>query len=135
MAELRHDSLDLLNIAIDYIKDRYVENRHHVVCALIASDHIYMASHLDTVGGLDICAEPIALSNALAEGHENFEMLVTVAWNGNEDTKPWVITPCGNCRQILSEYAPELQVIVDDIDLKTVSAHDLLPHPYVKRSM
>ena len=133
MAALPLNAPDLFNAAVGYIKDRYVESRHHVVCALISNGQLYMASHLDTVGGLDVCAEPIALSNALSEGNENFEMLVTVAWDGQESTKPWVITPCGNCRQILSEYAPDLRVIVNESDLKTVLARDLLPYPYVKR--
>lgn len=132
MAELKNNAVNLLNTATRYIKERYVQNRHHVVCALVANGQVYMASHLDTVGGLDICAEPIALSNALSEGNEDFELLVTVAWDGKDTTKPWVITPCGNCRQILSEYAPTLQVIVNDTDLTSISAQKLLPYPYIK---
>lgn len=132
MAEPQQDVSDLLNTAISYIKDKYVANRHHVVCALVANGKTYMASHLDTVGGLDVCAEPIALSNAMADGNEDFEMLVTVAWDGNSDSTPWVITPCGNCRQVLNEYTPTLKVVIDDT-LKFTLVRDLLPYPYVKR--
>lgn len=129
------DSASLLSAARAYVKQHYVQNQHHASCMLVAGAKTYPASHLDTVGGLDICAEPIALSNAIADGQTEFTKLVTVMWNGNEQTEPWIITPCGNCRQILVEYAPDLNVLVQgETDIEELSAADLLPRPYVKRA-
>ena len=126
------DHTKLVEDVIAYARSRYEPNRHHVVCVLATSRKLYRASHLDTSGGLDICAEPIALSNAISGGDEDFVSLISVAWNGNDSVEPWVITPCGNCRQILSEYAPSLRVIIDKGTLETVTVAELLPHPYSK---
>ena len=123
----------LLTVASDSIKKHYVENRHHVACALSANNRQYIAYHLDTEGGLDICAESVALSNALADGNSDAQALVTVAWTGDKDIEPWVITPCGNCRQILAEYAPNLVIALDDSLKRFSLASELLPEPYVKR--
>ena len=40
-----------------------------------------------------------------------------------------VITPCGNCRQLLIEYCPDIKVILNDYDnnLVKVGIKDLLP--------
>ena len=126
------DHAKLLEDAIAYTMARYEPNRHHVICVLATGRKLYRASHLDTSGGLDVCAEPIALSNAISEGDEDSVSLISVAWDGNDDTEPWVITPCGNCRQILSEYAPNLRVIIDGDTLETATIAELLPYPYSK---
>jgi cytidine deaminase len=41
------------------------------------------------------------------------------------------MSPCGNCRQLLLDYAPGLMVIlaVDGV-VKKAAARDLLPGPY-----
>lgn len=51
--------------------------------------------------GLTCCAERIALFKALTEGHRDFTAMALVS-----PTDP-VFKPCGACRQLLAEYAPE----------------------------
>ena len=78
-----------------------------------------------------ICAERAAVGAAVALGHREFThlMLVTEA----EDPSP----PCGLCRQVLVEFAPELQVT----SRTTLGAEarwslgDLLPHPFTPQSL
>lgn len=58
--------------------------------------------------GLTCCAERIALFKALTEGHRDFVAIAVAArCEGGA-------TPCGACRQLLSEYAPHATVLVVD---------------------
>ncbi len=79
--------------------------------------------------GLTCCAERIALFKALTDGKKNFIATAVVA---RCDGGPM---PCGACRQLLREYAPDAQVFVaDSDDLKSVKAftvRDLLPSAFV----
>ena len=78
--------------------------------------------------GLTCCAERIALFKALTDGHKNFVAVAVVArWDGGP-------MPCGACRQLLAEYAPDAKVFVaDSDDLKTVrtfNVRGLLPRAF-----
>lgn len=126
--ELSNRDMQLMQSASDFITKNYKKGRHHVACALRNGNKDYFSLHLDTKG-FDVCAEPIAISNALIEGHGQFESIVSVIMGQSGDVK--VIAPCGNCRQILYEYAPNVSVIVPDGEsYKKVNAKSLLPYPY-----
>ena len=79
--------------------------------------------------GLTCCAERIALFKALTDGRKNFIAVAVVA---RCDGGPM---PCGACRQLLREYAPDAKVfIADSDDLKKVKAftvRGLLPSAFV----
>ncbi len=76
--------------------------------------------------GLTMCAERVAMFKAVTEGHRSFRRLAVVA----DTDRP--TTPCGACRQVLWEFAGNLEVIL--ADLHGVRAKhelkDLLPHPF-----
>ena len=58
--------------------------------------------------GMTCCAERVALFKALTEGRRDFKAIAVVArMDGGA-------TPCGACRQLLAEYAPDAQVYVAD---------------------
>jgi cytidine deaminase len=79
--------------------------------------------------GLTCCAERIALFKALTDGKRNFIAVAVVA---RCDGGPM---PCGACRQLLREYAPEAKVLVaDSDDLKTIrsfTVKKLLPSAFM----
>ncbi len=56
--------------------------------------------------GLTNCAERTAVFKAVSEGYRQFDAIAIAA-----DQIAW---PCGACRQVLNEFAPELLVIVAD---------------------
>ena len=62
--------------------------------------------------GLTICAERVAMFKALSEGHRDFRRLVVVA-----DT-PEPTPPCGACRQILWEFAGDIEVVLANLDAR-----------------
>lgn len=128
---LYKDITILIEQTKQFLKDHYKQDRHHVACALLTADKIYFGLHLDT-SGYDICAEPIAISNALIAGETDFITLTAVYWDGNDSHEPILVSPCGDCRQMLIEYAPHLRVIVEGQEgPETITIEELLPHAYV----
>ena len=82
--------------------------------------------------GLTCCAERIALFKALTDGKKHFTAIAIVA---RCDGGPM---PCGACRQLLAEYAPDARVFVaDSDDLKSAKAftvRKLLPSAFVLKN-
>lgn len=75
--------------------------------------------------GLTCCAERIALFKALTEGKNDFVAVAVVA---RCDGGPM---PCGACRQLLREYAPNAKVFIADSDslkrIRRFTVKGLLP--------
>jgi cytidine deaminase len=96
-----------------------------VGAALLAADgKIYGGCNVENVSyGLTICAERAAVFAAAAAGQREFQLLAIASAGG--------VTPCGACRQVLAEFAPELPIVLVDADRPTefveVSLRDLLP--------
>jgi cytidine deaminase len=79
--------------------------------------------------GLTVCAERVAVFKAISEGARKFRRVAIAA-----DTET-LTPPCGACRQILWEYAGEVEVILANLGGET-SRHrlaDLLPLPFDAR--
>lgn len=79
--------------------------------------------------GLTCCAERVALFKALTSGKRDFIAVAVVA------RAPGGPMPCGACRQLLAEYAPDARVwVADSRDLKKnreFSVRELLPRAFV----
>lgn len=58
--------------------------------------------------GLTVCAERVALIKALSEGAREFRRLAVVAQSAT------LTPPCGACRQLLWEYAGDLEIVLAD---------------------
>lgn len=72
-----------------------------------------------------ICAERTALVKAVSEGARQFDLLVVATANGG--------TPCGICRQMLSEFAPALRIVTVDFDGQVqhdLTLAELLPYSF-----
>ena len=58
------------------------------------------------------------------------EILAVVAVGVKHDSYP-VMSPCGNCRQLLYDYAPDCMVIIKhDGKIVKTKARDLIPDAY-----
>ena len=79
--------------------------------------------------GLTMCAERVAMFKALSDGHSRFRRVAVVA--DTEDPTP----PCGSCRQILWEFAGDIEVILANLRRETARHRmsELLPLPFDAR--
>jgi len=79
--------------------------------------------------GLTCCAERVALFCALTSGRREFAAVAVVA------RAPGGPMPCGACRQLLAEYAPQARVYVADSDdlnrFREFTVAELLPSAFV----
>jgi cytidine deaminase len=80
--------------------------------------------------GLTCCAERVALFHALTSGKRDFIAVAVVA------RAPGGPMPCGACRQLLAEYAPNAKVwMADSKKLKSIkefTVKKLLPAAFVE---
>jgi len=79
--------------------------------------------------GLTCCAKRMALFKTLTEGEDDFTAMAVVApVDGGA-------MPCGACRQLLAEYAPNAKVWVADSrslrNIKEFSVRELLPAAFL----
>jgi cytidine deaminase len=78
--------------------------------------------------GLTVCAERVAVGRAVAEGKRGFRA-IAVATDASA-----AVTPCGACRQVLMEFAPDLKVVTEGLESRHVrSLRELLPEPFEVR--
>jgi cytidine deaminase len=77
------------------------------------------------------CAERVAVGAAIARGLREFVALAVVT----ESTEP--TPPCGVCRQVLMEFAPELPVLSATLGGAEArwSVSELLPHAFTPTSL
>lgn len=118
----------LVDTAVKAAQNAYAPYSHYSVgAALRAADGtIYSGCNVENASyPASICAERTALVKAVSEGQRQFEAIVVVTRNGG--------FPCGICRQMLYEFAPQLQVIIADLNgeiLHDGRLSDLLPHGF-----
>ena len=76
--------------------------------------------------GLAICAETLAVASAVSQGLTDFEEIAIAT----EDSEP--TPPCGACRQVLNEFAPNIKVSSYTRDGKEAvwTLEELLPHAF-----
>jgi len=77
--------------------------------------------------GLAICAETLAMAYAVSQGLTEFDEIAIAT----DDTEP--TPPCGACRQVLNEFAPNIKVSSYTRDGKEAvwTLDELLPHAFV----
>jgi cytidine deaminase len=103
-------------------------SKFQVGAALLTADgEIIRGANVESASyGLSCCAERVALFKALTDGHENFTAIAIASPGG--------AAPCGACRQLLAEYAPQAVVILIDSnspEAPTSTTMDaLLPHAF-----
>ena len=90
---------------------------------LTKSGKVYTGCNIENSSyGLTNCAERTAVFKAVSEGDKEFEEMVIYADSSN------LPTPCGACRQVLSEFGAELKItIISNKEQMETSISELLP--------
>jgi len=106
----------------------YAPYSHYPVGAAVlsASGKVFTGVNIENAAyPTGICAERVAVFKGVSEGEKSFTAVAVVTTNGG--------TPCGSCRQVLSEFSNAMLVIIGDsvgnyIRESTLSA--LLPEAF-----
>lgn len=128
--ELTNDDKILIDKALLVLRKNYDDGvYHHTVGAALRTKDgkIYCGVNCDCIHGS--CAEFIAIGSAITAGEREFDTIVAV----RETAPNKLVPPCGNCRQMLFEYSPDIKVILNDENGEMIKTDikDLLPLPYV----
>jgi cytidine deaminase len=103
-------------------------SKFRVGAALQTADgRVFLGCNVENASlGLSICAERAAVWKAVSEGVHDFVAIAVTAGRGRG------AAPCGACRQVLHEFAPELRVLWRDRGGRVVETNlgKMLGHPF-----
>jgi cytidine deaminase len=129
LLQLDAEDYSLVQAAQDVLERNYHPVRHTVGAAVLCpSGRTFTGINVEACG-YGPCAEPIAIGAAFSHGERDIIAIVAVC--KKEDHYP-ILSPCGNCRQLLVDYAPDALVILDyDGQIGKTAARNLLPAAYL----
>jgi cytidine deaminase len=118
--------LELIEAARRAREKAYVPySRFPVGAALLTEDgSLYTGCNIENASyGLANCAERTAMFKMVSDGHHRFSIIAVIA-----DTEG-PVSPCGACRQVMSEFGPDARVILTNLkgDVQNTSVRELLP--------
>jgi cytidine deaminase len=107
-------------------------SRYAVGAALLtAKGVIYTGVNIENAAyPAGICAERVAVFKAVSEGERAFQAIAVVTSNGG--------SPCGSCRQVLSEFGLETVVLIADVEgaiRHEMSVAELLPGSFGSKDL
>ena len=126
---------ELMSMAKQASYNAYVPySRFQVGAALECEDGtVYTGCNVENAAlGSTICAERTAMLKAVSEGHRDDWQTIAIAGRGEDYC--W---PCGSCRQMLYEFAPDLKILVarGDGEFVVTTLAQLLPHGFGPKSL
>jgi cytidine deaminase len=97
----------LISAAIETRNNAYAGYSNYLVGAalLSANGQVFFGANVENaVYPLTICAERAAVASAVSQGERKFVAIAVVTKDGG--------SPCGSCRQVLSEFGQDILVII-----------------------
>jgi len=126
--------IEALSILKNMLQNAYAPYSNFKVAALIEGEDGEYACGVNVENasyGLTVCAERIAMFNFTTNGYKKPAKLFLYA--PTKDFTP----PCGACRQVLSEFNNNLEIIIFNgkEEFKTYKLSDLLPNSFNKENL
>ena len=124
--EITKDDEALIELALKTLEKNFDDGVYnHTVGAAVRckNGRVYSGVNCDGIHGS--CAEYIVMGIAISAGEREFDTIVAV----HEKAPNGLFAPCGNCRKMLIDYAPDIKVILNDDNNKPIKVgiKDLLP--------
>ena len=119
----------LLALARNAMERSYSPYSHYPVGAALHSTdgRIFLGCNIENASfGATICAERTAFVKAVSEGAREFDVIAIATG----DTPGW---PCGICRQFMSEFSPDIRILVtwgDGANVEESTLQRILPHQF-----
>ena len=125
------DDRELMQRAIDARELSYSPySKFAVGAALLCADGtVFTGANIENAAfGPSVCAERVAMFKAISEGKREFVKLA-VTCEGDH------CRPCGVCRQVMFEHAPDMEVLMGNPDGEFVrtTVRELLPDGFSLR--
>ena len=126
------DKLKLIEKAIEARENAYAPySNFKVGAAILLSNGVYiLGCNVENASyGLTNCAERTALFSLVSKGYKKSDVIAMAIVGAT----PEPISPCGACRQVMSELLPsDCLVILANLDKKYIeySNSDLLPYSF-----
>ncbi len=125
----------LVDRAIQMLDYSYIPySKFPVGAALLCADGtVFTGCNVENAAyGCTICAERTAVVKAVSEGHRDDFVRIAIA--GHSADYCW---PCGSCRQVLFEFAPDLEVLIakEGGDFVKLPLRELLPHGFGPKAL
>lgn len=125
---------ELGKLAAEMRSRSYIPYSHYAVgAALLTNDgRIFTGCNIENAAyPVTICAERTAIFKAVSEGARDFEAIAVATEDGQG-------YPCGSCRQVMAEFALDMDVMLADaagnITVET-SVSDLLPGAFTPKNL
>ena len=120
---------ELLTLAKEASENAYAPySRFQVGAALECLDgRVFTGCNIENSAlGSTMCAERVAIYKAISEGETNFYRIAI--YGESED----YCMPCGACRQVMSEFSQDMEVLCARASGGYVSykLRELMPHPF-----
>lgn len=111
---------------------------YSVGAALLTKDgKVYTGANIENASFTPtVCAERVALFTALHAGEREFAAIAVVGGPADRSAEK-LFTPCGVCRQVLSEFCkPDMRVLIGaENETLTTTLGELMPLGFGKESM
>lgn len=129
MNQLDHDDVELFRRASDVLESAFHPEQHQVAAAARTADgEVFVGLHLGS-RRVNVCAESSAFANAEIAGAGPVVSIVAVC--KDDEGRTVVTNPCGVCRELMQQYAPDAHVLVDaGGQVRSVPSASLLPTPW-----
>lgn len=121
---------DIIEIAIEARENAYAPYSNFQVGAALIDDNgkTFIGANIENGSyGLSNCAERTAIFTAKTSGMKKIRVIAVAA----DTTGP--VSPCGACRQVISEFADENTVIILTNlkrEIKVLNVEELLPYRF-----
>jgi cytidine deaminase len=125
---------ELIDLAIKAKEFAYVPYSHFRVGAALMTEsgEVYTGCNIENAsyGGTN-CAERTALFKAISEGRKNFKCIAITS------DSPDLTYPCGICRQALSEFNIDMDVIVSNSSGEYIihKLSELIPYAFTNEEL
>lgn len=127
------DLKNAISMAKTSRQNSYAPYSNYLVGAALKgkSGKIYSGCNIENNGIMSICAERVAFTKAISEREKEFEYIVICGGSSLDSLEN--CTPCGYCRQFISEFVDDnfkIYLLGPNEKITEYTISDLLPHNF-----